>query len=127
MGIRSNFSAFQSRMEGIYGTNVSSDIDGRLLVAARRYRLADTAIRSMRAAQIVTLYAWAHHRMLGVMLNSRLAHELHEKSETSRNLADWLQRLERIKSRTWYQIRTAAAADVERAMGAFDACWRRHE
>lgn len=126
MGIRSNFGSFERRMSGLYGTNVTTEIDGRALAAASRYKRVHAALKQLPAGHARTLAAWAHHRLLGVMLASKVAQEMHTRAKTTRNLADWVQRLAKTQPRSWYQIRVAAVNEAERALVEFDKRWRRH-
>jgi hypothetical protein len=125
MGLRSNFGSFENRMGGIYGTGSTSEMDGRMIQSASRFRRASRAIKAMHQGNAVTLHQYAVHRLTGVILHSRVMRALHRESGTTRNPADWLSRLEKQKSREWFQIRRAATADVERAMTEFDSKWRR--
>jgi hypothetical protein len=126
MGLKSNFESVAQRIGGVYGTPITSgDLDGRMFAAATRYKRVSKAIHGLTATQAVTLHAHAQHDILGVMLASRTAHQIHRESRSLRNLADWIQRLKKGKPRLWLQIRADASRDLDRALAAFDIRWNR--
>jgi hypothetical protein len=126
MGLKSNFESVAQRIGGVYGTPVTSGtLDGRMFAAATRYRRIAKAMHGVTPTQAVTLHAYAHHDLLGVMLAGKTSHQIHRESRSRRNLADWMQRLKKGKPRTWLQIRADATRELDRALAAFDLRWRR--
>jgi hypothetical protein len=127
LGIRSNFGSFIARMSGIYGTDPSTEMDGRVLLAAARHRRISRALATLSKEQRDVLKAWAEYPdNLGVMLISDLAASMHRKSGTSLGLPDWLQRKARAKAPEWFRIHIAAASASEHAILAFDRALKRH-
>jgi hypothetical protein len=134
MGQRSNFESVARRIGGIYAPQqTSTDLDGRLIQSATRYKRVERALRGINPHHTIVLHAFAMHRELGVMLIQKSARDAHRLARSTRSLPEWLERIGPRKGkpqkpehgRLWLRIRADATRELDRAMTEFSTRWSR--